>query len=887
MDKIEKNIILSSGDYDKEKEYWKKKLFNAPSGGTIPKDFPKDLARRMEEVKFIIPEEQCKKLHAICKGNYITLFVYLLTCYKILLYKYSNAENINVGTVVFTHLDDKELFNTVLPLIDKVNSVDSFKDLFTQVKNTVKEAVEFQNYPYEKMLEFLENEGLQLFESMFVLENIQSRRLALLNKPNILFSFSSQENTITGTCIFCTDLYKPCNIERMINHYINILSDALNRTQAQIHSIEMLSKDEKKTLLFELNATDKAYDLGKPIIRLFEEQVSRTPDLQAVYYENKSLTYRELDQKATYLGKILINKGVGKGTFVPIIMKRSMELVISILAVLKTGAAYVPIDPGWPVKRVEGILSELNCSVVLIEQQSSGETEFIINKLTVNADELGTSEEALTTDIGLEDPIYIIYTSGSTGKPKGVLIPNRGITNRFLWMNEQYHIGEQDVILQTTPHIYDSSIWQFFWPLINGGSTVIPSSDFEMTLDGILDIVQQYKITMTDFVPSIFNLLVTQLVEREDIFYKLESLRNIIVGGEEITPSTVKVFLTHFPSVRITNLYGPTETSIGVVFFEVTKDHTGIIPIGKPIANCKVLILDKDLNLLPMGHVGEIFITGACVGLGYFCDPEKTKESFIRNPFNEVGYNLMYRTGDLGQYLEDGNIKFCGRKDRQVKIRGHRIELSEIENILLKNEEIDECIVFLNEEVKSGGQAKHYGQICAYLVAKNQIPVIKLKDKLKESLPDYMIPASFIYVDHIPLMPSGKVDRKKLQEIGTHKQEKLKYKEPQNEIEQKLVGIWKEVLSEDIIGIEDNFFEIGGDSILVLKLHEKVNNAFQCNLKVANFFSHYTISMLSKLLTPEQDELLDKELLQLLKSVKEGEISVEKGIEQIKEMEDL
>jgi acyl carrier protein len=435
-----------------------------------------------------------------------------------------------------------------------------------------------------------------------------------------------------------------------------------------------------------------------------------------------------------------------------------------------------------------------------------------------------------------------------------VVVPHKGITNRFFWMNDYFGVNSAKSVLQTTNHVYDSAVWQLFWPLINGGITVIPLPSTHLTAEYFSYIIEKHQVTMTDFVPSVFNVIVEQLESNNDLTKKLGSLCNIVIGGEEIVSETVYKFKRMVPDITITNLYGPTEASIGCVFHKVTGEEGNRIPIGKPISNMSIFILDNNLKPLPIGVPGEIYISGTGLAYGYLNDIEKTEKAFIESPFQNAAGEKLYKTGDLARYLDDGSIDFLGRVDNQVKIRGFRIELGEIESKLLNYDCISEAVVVLKEAVAKNKY------LCAYYVSGSEIEIEDLRSFLASKLPDYMIPVSFVQIERMPLTSSGKVDRKALELIDSDFVRSTEYKAPKNNIEKVLVDIWQEVLEKEKVGINDNFFDLGGDSIKSIQISARLQN-YGFSVEIKDILRLATVEKLSKQVKSFKNNIYDYDIV--------------------------
>lgn len=753
--------------------------------------------------------------------------------------------------------------------------------------------VEREQYTYTSLIDIQGwsdlPRGIPLFESIVVFTdypldtslqekvgNIEIHNISNFertNYPLVLEAIPGEELSVGIS--YNQNRFEAATIGRMLRHLQTLLEGIVADPQQRIAELSLLTATERHQLLLEWNNTRRDYSLDKCIHQLFEDQVEQTPDAVAVVFQDQWLTYRELNERANQVAYTLSVKGVGKGAYVPVLMGRSIELVIALLAIMKAGAAFVPLDIFWPIDRLKQVLEELNSEVILVDQAITdqeadlGLSFFVIDRLAAK-----NAMPNLNIKIDCGEPIYAIYTSGSTGKPKAVVVPHQGIINRFLWMNEFFGRESATSVLQTTRHVYDSAVWQFFWPLINGGKTVIPSPDISMSADDLTNLIQSQGVTITDFVPSVFNTIVPQLTTDTQVQQKLSSLQTVIVGGEEITPATTYTFLDYFPGVRMVNLYGPTEASIGCICYQVTGKEGSKIPIGKPIANVHVLILDQQQHLVPVGVPGEIYLSGICLALGYLNDESKTKAAFVDHQFGEIGYDKLYKTGDLARYLPDGNIEFLGRIDHQVKIRGIRIELGEIEALLSQHPGVQQTVV-IARETRPGD--KH---LVSFIVPnQKQIPTIEeLRHFLKHKLPDYMVPSIFVILESIPLTSGGKVDRRALSTLELSQMSaEFGFVSPRTPTEEILAELWTEVLGLERVGIHDNFFELGGHSLLATQLVSRIRQAFSVALPLRAVFENPTIAELAELVIVQEFEQVEtdalKQILSHVEQLSEDEIN--------------
>ncbi|XYI02791.1 non-ribosomal peptide synthetase [Sorangium sp. So ce1128] len=602
-----------------------------------------------------------------------------------------------------------------------------------------------------------------------------------------------------------------------------------------------VSLDLRCKLLVEFNGRPVPYPRDRTILHLFEAQAAATPDAAAVTFDGLTLTYRQLNGKANALAAQLLALGVRKGDLVPILMGNCLELPLSMIALMKLGAPFIPID--GPRDRIRTIVNEMHPKALLCVQHQEELAGLPSPRRLVEHGRLEERESNhFGTDLTVEDLIYGFYTSGSTGTPKCTLNVHLGLLNRFLYMSRRFKSHGSDVVLQNSRHVFDSSIWQMLWPLTNGSHVVIPDRSGLLDLAQTMAIIEKHRITMTDFVPSIFNAMVELLSSEPSSAGKLASLRQILIGGEEINPKAVWKFLRLLPHGGITNTYGPTEASIGCVFHEVTEADSDSIPIGSPIDNTYVAIVDEELELVPPGTVGEIYIGGDCLGRGYLNDPEKTKAAFVTNPFPEIPSAALYRTGDLGYHREDGLIQFVGRRDSQVKIGGVRIELGEVEAAISSHALVREAKVIVHED--GDGQK----MLVAYVVAQRGLDSAQLKEHVARSLQSYSTPKQFIFLDQMPLTPNGKVDRKALVAMFAQRGEAPVRDDGNLSPEERAIkAIWLKLLKSDSIDVSANFFTSGGDSLTALLLGHKIEQHFQVKVPLMHIVSSPTIRELAAL----------------------------------------
>jgi amino acid adenylation domain-containing protein len=802
----------------------------------------------------------------------LTLNEFCLAAFQVLLHRYTGQENIVLGIPASGRSNTrfKSLVGyCVSPvLIDTEMSNDmSFSAMCHQTMNRVRKAIDHQNFPLALIFEQnshrrdnLVSTGIQIMFAFHKAERLGKAGpfllgdttktvhwgdLALQPQPvlsdatqfEIMLTVVDSEGDLYTLWQYRTDLFEANVIERMAAHWERLLEEIVRRPDIKLSQYEYLSPDEKRQITFEWNDTAVDYPSYSCLHELFEEQAVRTPDAVAVMYESSHLTYRELNEKANQLAHHLRRSGVAPDVVVPICMERSLELLVGLLGVLKAGGAYLPLEPSDPVERLAAILAETKVTVILTQERFA-ETCAGAQKRVLNLDRLGLGRESTRnpkSDSRPDNLAYVIYTSGSTGTPKGAMNTHRGICNRLRWMQEAYGLNAADRVLQKTPYTFDVSVWEFFWPLLTGARLVMAKPGGQRDSAYLADLVQQEGITTMHFVPSMLQVFLEEAKAR-----KCSTLRQVICSGEALPFELARRFYDR-SNAELYNLYGPTEASVDVTFWKCPREsRSKVVPIGRPIANMRVYILDSRFNLVPVGVDGEIYLGGVGLGRGYWGRADLTAERFVPSPFGEG--ERLYRTGDVGRYLQDGSVEWVGRTDYQVKIRGNRIELGEIENQLNAHEHIRECVVVARED---GTGSK---RLVAYAVLKpgNTASWPQLRDYLGSKLPGYMVPSAFVPIQEFPLTRSGKVDRNRLPAPEGNETRETEYAASRTPTEEVLVRIWEETLKQKQIGIHDNFFHIGGHSLLIAKIASRVRDEFGVEMPMMKFFQGPTIAHLAE-----------------------------------------
>jgi amino acid adenylation domain-containing protein len=866
--------MLSSPRGEKLWEYWQKQLSGELPILNLPTDRPRPPMQsfRGETHIFRLNEQLIQGLREIARATGTTLYKLMLAAYFALLYRYTNQEDILVGTPMLGR-PGREFKGVVGYFVSSVvlraslSGNLTFKDLLAQLSSTVKEAQRYQDYPFPVLVEKLQPQRdtsrSPLFQVNFTWHKQRwcesGKELGFKmdpyptgHKPGASFDLDLMVREIGEVIQVCwqynTDLFDGATIARMAGHYHTLLEAIAANPKQKISELPLLTEIERHQLHVEWNNTWAEYPQDKCIHQLFEEQVERSPDASAVVFEEEQLTYRELNARANQLAHYLQSLGVGPEVLVGICVQRSREMVIGLLGILKAGGAYVPIDPAYPQERLTFILEDSCVSVLLTQaqlieklpQQSSR-----IVYLDFESEEIASQSESNShSPVTSANLAYAIYTSGSTGKPKGAMNTHQGICNRLLWMQDSYQLTSDDSVLQKTPFSFDVSVWEFFWPLLVGARLVMASPEGHKDPAYLVKAIAQYQITTLHFVPSMLQLF----LETPGL-KACTCLHQVMCSGEALAFDLVERFFTRLPEVKLHNLYGPTEAAVDVTFWECKPDYQdSIIPIGRPIANTQLYILDSDLQPVPIGVPGELHIGGVGLARGYLNRPDLTDQKFIPNPFSDQPDARLYKTGDLARYLPDGNIEYLGRIDNQVKIRGFRIELGEIEAVLSLHPDVRETAVIATENVALDKQ------LVAYVVCHQQpTPAISdLRRFLKEKLPEYMVPGAFVVLEALPLTPNGKVDRRALasqkwQSASVAPNEIIAVA-PRDKFEFQVTKIWEKVLGINSIGIRDNFFEVGGHSLLAARLLAEIEKVFDKKLPLSAIFQSPTVEQLADIL---------------------------------------
>ncbi|MDN5217538.1 amino acid adenylation domain-containing protein, partial [Fulvivirgaceae bacterium BMA12] len=815
--------------------YWMDQLSGELPLLELPTDYPRPSVKTYngDNVSLVLDPGLSAKLKMMGDQEGVTLFMVLLSTVYVLLYRYTGQKDLIVGTPVAgrEHLDLEDqigFFVNILALRMQISGEESFKELLGKVKGVSLEGFAHQQYPFDKLVEELPLERdlsrSPLFDIMMVLQNqpsvvspvtmqgvdVSAAEVEVQTSLfDLTFSFFEQPEHIHLVLNYNSDLFSQGSMERLLEHYRQLLKGIDKDIMQPLHSLPLLTHQEEH-FLDSINSTDQSYPEEETLVSLFEQQVDRTPGQIALVFGQREYTYSELNDQSNQLAHYIRDQyTLQSGDLVGLLVERGIEMIVGILGILKAGAAYLPIDVTYPKERIDYLLEDGKVDLLLTQ------SEYLLGLSHYHGSLFALDEqlEGLTTptDNPLRvnkptDLAYVIYTSGTTGRPKGVMIAHNSVVNRITWQWKHYGFDAKEVILQKTPFVFDVSVWELFMSLCYGARLVLCQK--HVVLDPLLITahILRYGITTIHFVPSMLELFLSAVEEQTQTLVKLKSLRRVFSSGEVLSVQQVKRYYAKL-SVPLHNLYGPTEATVDVSYYP-TQANDLTIPIGRPIGNTVIYVVDDWLNQQPIGVIGEILIGGTGLARGYLHQEALTEEKFIRNPFGE---GRLYKTGDLGYWNREGALEYLGRKDDQVKLRGYRIELGEVERVLLEYEGVSQAVVLLQE---GGGNEK---QIVGYYVKGGDMDEELLREHLQAWLPAYMLPSVLVELEFLPLMVNGKIDKKSLPGIDQLPRQRA-YVAPVTDTERQLVEIWEQVLGREEIGVEDNFFELGGDSIKAIQI---------------------------------------------------------------------
>ena len=868
--------------------YWQKQLKDAPALLSLPTDRPRPAVQTFvgAHQKFALSVELTQKLTKLSQEQEVTLFMTLLAAFDTLLYRYTGQSDIVVGAPIANrNYGEIEaligFFVNTLVMRTNLEGNPRFSELLTRVRLMAMDAYSHQDLPFEMLVEALQLERdlsyTPLFQVVFGLQNAPNSQVELTGltvSPLVVESVTAKcdltlamENTGTeliGVWEYNTDLFDTGTIERMTGHFVTLLEGIVANPCERISQLPLLTAVEQQQLLIEWNDTQVDYPQDKCIHQLFEEQCLRTPDAVAVVFENQQLTYHELNCRANQLAHYLQSLGVRADVLVGLCVERSLEMIVGLLAILKAGGAYVPLDPEYPQERLSFILEDAQVSVLLSQQhlvKKLPEHQARVLYLDSDWEKISQNNESKPQNsTAASNLAYVIYTSGSTGQPKGVLVNHNNVTRLFTATEPWYHFNSEDVWTLFHSYAFDFSVWEIWGALLYGGRLVVVPYLVTRSPELFYELLCLEKVTILNQTPSAFR----QLIQAEQSIGTAGDfkLRLVIFGGEALELKSLQPWFNRHgdQQPQLVNMYGITETTVHVTYRPLSKDdlnRTASV-IGRPIPDLQVYVLDQHLQPVPIGVPGEMYVGGEGVTRGYFHRDELTAQRFISNPFPKNRGERLYRTGDLARYLPNGELEYLGRIDQQVKIRGFRIELGEIEALLLEHPAIRESVVVVRED-EPGDK-----RLVAYVVPQvEQSPTTaELRRFLKQKLPDYMVPSAFIQLSSLPLTTNGKLDRRALPAPDSTRPELENVFVPPSTPEEKiLAAIWAKVVGVEMVGINDNFFALGGDSIRSIQVLSEAREK-GLSFSVQQLFQHQTIHELVQELKTQGQNLTPLELTQ-------------------------
>jgi amino acid adenylation domain-containing protein len=806
------------------------------------------------------------ELEKFCTKEGVGSCVALLATFNTLRLRYTGQEDVITGSLFSDAVREsegygREYFTNPVALRTHLTGDTTVREYLRRVAVTVENAAANRDYPFDKVIELAGGNGdlsrPPLFQVMCIFRDMPLCDAALpalgknledveeyTTRCDLVVIFSKWEAGLRIDCEFDAELFERATIARLFNHFRSLLEGFIHGPERRLSTLPLLTEAERHQLLVEWNDTERDYPRNKCIHQLFEAQVERSPDAEAVVFEDQQLTYQELNSRANQLAHYLRKLGVRAETPVAICMERSLEMPVVLLAVLKAGGAYLPLDWSYPEERLAFMLEDARVSIVLTQNAfiripPHGGQE-IVRLDAIQNSVLQESVENLETVTDSKNLAYVIYTSGSTGKPKGVQVQHGSVMNFLNSMREKPGLSKEDTLLAVTTLSFDIAGLEMYLPLVVGGRVALVSR--EAAIDGaeLLRKLERHSATVMQSTSATWRLLL-------EAGWTGRKHLKVLCGGEMLPQELAAQLLDKGSSVW--NLYGPTETTIWSAIHQVVS-RTALVPVGRPIDNTQIFILDAHLELVPIGVAGELYIGGTGVARGYLNQPELSAESFVPSPFSEEPGARLYRTGDLARYRQDGTIECLGRIDHQVKVRGFRIELGEIEAALRQHPGVKETVV-VALEVRAGDK-----RLVAYVVLSQRESVTTgdLRDFLKQKVPGYMVPSTFVTLDSLPLTPNGKVDRRALPVTGLSELEPDRvYVPPQNELEKMIVKIWQQVLNVEKVGTQDNFFDLGGHSLLMMQVNQQLKDVIGRNIPIVQMFRYPTVLRLARSLSQDSD----------------------------------
>ncbi|MFD2169298.1 amino acid adenylation domain-containing protein [Tumebacillus lipolyticus] len=872
---------LSDGVLEAQIAYWKEQLSGELPVLQLPSDRPRPAVNsfRGGSKRMMLPSQLVEALKELSRQEGATLYMTMLSAFKALLHRYAELRDVIVGTPISgrNRAEVEGLigfFVNTLVLRTQVAGEMPFRELLARVRETALGAFAHQDVPFDTLVAELqpERDGSHspFFQTMFVFESTPKQAITLpglvqelveLDNGTAKFDLSlllmQETDGLAAVFEYSSDLFDERTIERLMGHYLTLLAGIVEAPERSVAQLPLLGEEEREQLLAERQQTGREYgERSRSLFRLFESQAARTPDAIALVAGEQRLTYRQLSERADLMARELRRRGVSVGSVVGVCLERSVAMVVSLLAVLKAGAAYLPLDPEYPQERLLFMLEDSQASVLLtgaeLRHLFAAASAQLVELDAVASISASDDRSDCEVEVAATDPAYVIYTSGSTGQPKGVVVPHGAICNHMLWMQDEFPLGCEDAVLQKTSFSFDASVWEFYAPLLAGGRLVLAEPLGHLDGRYLAQVIQEEKVTVLQVVPTMLSMLLS-----ESSFTDCHSLKRVFCGGEALSPELVARFYS-LMEAELVNLYGPTEACIDATFYRCPRAEAVAVPIGRPIANVHTYVLDEHQELVPYGVPGELHIGGAGLALGYLHRPELTAERFV-----ETQFGRLYKTGDLVRKSADGLLHYAGRIDSQVKLRGFRIELGEIEGALTAHPAIGEAVVTV-----------HDSRVIGYLVERASVADEELRAFVKNRLPDYMVPAQFVRLDALPQTANGKVDRKALpQPVITEGEDE--FVQPRTAVETVLAVIFAEALELEQVGVTSNFFALGGHSLLGMQIISQIREVLEVDVAIKALFDAPTVAGLASAMQGDQEasQRLEKtaELLLQLSEMSEEE----------------
>jgi amino acid adenylation domain-containing protein/non-ribosomal peptide synthase protein (TIGR01720 family) len=871
--------VLSEEKLEAQLGYWRKQLASMPSVLDLPTDRPRPQARTYVGARhpFAVAKDTSSRLDELSRREHVTPFMVVLAAFYVLLYRYTGQERIVVGTPIANRSRVEVegligLFVETLAVAGDLSGDPTFRELLARVREASLGAFAHQDVPFERLVDDLRPERdlghAPIFQVMLALQQQHgsrtfdlpglrvSRECVSLDVAKLDLAVNMHRAEAGYECWidYSTELFDADTIERLAAHLVHLFEAVVADPGAKISTLRLLGEAERRRMLVEWNTNPTDFQVHRCLHELFEEQAAHTPDAIAVVYEGSRSTYRSINARANQLARRLRAQGVGPDVLVGLSVERSTEMIIALLAILKAGGAYVPLDPEYPKDRLAFMVGDSRPALVLTETPRLGQLAECGARVGSVQKELSLAEaestENLETNTSPDDLVYGIYTSGSTGKPKCTLNRHRGVVSQLMWNCRAYPLDASDVGLHKAAFSFDASVTEIFWPLLSGASLVLARPGGQRDMTYIADLIAAERITTAVFAPS----PLAAFLGEPGVVERCRSLRRVIVGGEAVSREVQERFFSQLGADLI-NVYGPAEAAMISTSWRCQRGGLDrSIPIGRPVSNTQVYVLDHNQQPVPVGVVGELYIGGAQVARGYLSRPELTAEKFVRSPLPEAAGATLYRTGDLVRYRADGVLEFAGRIDHQVKIRGMRIELGEIEAVLETLQGVTHAVVIVRED--DPGEKRLVG----YFVASGDPAptALELRARLEEALPQHMVPSALIALQALPLTPNGKVDRRALPKPDRDLDRgRGEFVAPRNEVERALAEIWRSILRVDRVGVTDDLFALGGDSILIMQIVWKARNA-GLSLSARDFFLHTTIATLAPIATSGKLEVAEQ-----------------------------